>query len=504
MTSSHVPSLLAEAVALHQKGQLERAQALYRRVLEADPRQFDALHLSGVIARQQGDAELARDLIGQAIAIDPSQATAHCNLGAALQQLGQPQQALASYERALALKPDYALALSNRGNALRALGRLEDALASYERALALQPLYPEAWCNRAIALHDLGRARDAFESAERALAQRPDYADAWQARANALQALDQLDEALASYERAIALAGGSGELFCARGTALHRLGAFDAALASYQRAIELRPAHPLAWQYRANSLRALGRVEEAVASYTRALELGGDAGQIGFALAALGRGEAPATSPQAYVKALFDQYAGHFDAHLVDQLGYRTPQLIEAALARQHVNDADTVDLGCGTGLCAPFLRRMSRTLVGVDLSGRMLEQAAQRGLYDELVCADIAAYLEGRIAAFDLIVAADVFVYVGALEAIVRAASQALREGGLFCFSVEQGTDGLDYTLQASSRYAHAFDYLQRLARQNGFEAVGIEPHVLRQDSGADVQGALLVWRRLRDNSSA
>src|SRR3954468_14154029 len=109
MTESLAASLLQQAVALHQQGRLEPAQALYRQVLELHPRQFDALHLLGVIARQQGDAQGAIALISQAIDVDGAQAGAHCNLGVALLDAGRAEDALASHDTALARHPGYAM-----------------------------------------------------------------------------------------------------------------------------------------------------------------------------------------------------------------------------------------------------------------------------------------------------------------------------------------------------------------------------------------------------------
>jgi predicted TPR repeat methyltransferase len=493
-------SLLQEAVQLHQRGKLDAARALYRQVLEAAPRQFDALHLLGVVARQQGQAQQAVDLILQALEVEPAHAGAYCNLGAALQDLGRSQDALASYDRAVALDGHYALAYCNRGNALRKLGRLAEALASYERALAIRSPYPEASCNRAMLLNDLGQGAAALASAEQALAARPAYADAWCARGNALQGLGRCAEALESYDRALALQPASAEIHCARGTALKRLDEPEAALCSYGRAIELRPGYATAHQYRANVLRALGRREEAIAAYRRALELGGDAGQIGFALAALGAAEAPPASPPAYVKELFDQYAGHFERHLVEVLEYRTPALLGAALQRTLApSNADTLDLGCGTGLFGPWLRAMSRTLAGVDLSPRMLDKARERGLYDSLECADIVDYLAGGPAhAWDLVAAADVFVYFGDLAGVFAQVRRALRPGGGFCFSVEAWEEDaqLDYTLLASNRYAHSLDYLRRVAEATGFELVDLTRERLRNEKDGQVMGYLVVLR--------
>jgi predicted TPR repeat methyltransferase len=466
-------------------------------VLDLNPRQFDALHLLGVIERQRGAPARAVELIEEALRIDPLQARAHCNLGAALQDLGRTDAALASYEAALRLDPAYALAWDNRGNTLRRLGRLAEALDSYERALGINPALADAWCHRAIALHDLGRHADAVASAEQALAMRPAYADAFVALGHALQALDRHADSIDAYGRALALAP-QADTWCAHGAALKKSGDLAGALHSYERALALRPDYALAEHYRANTLRALGQRDAAVASYRRALDLGADAVEIRFALAALGEGEQPAAAPADYVKHLFDQYAGRFDRHLVDVLGYRTPALLDALL-RPHLAalpvDA-ALDLGCGTGLCAPFLRPLARHVTGVDLSQKMLDKAAELDLYDDLICADIVAWLAERPASCDLAVAADVLVYLGDLSPLFARVRRALHAGGLFALSCEALDDGRDHAILPSNRFAHALDYVTRTARAAAFDVVATERAVLRQDHGRDVAGHLVLLR--------
>jgi len=490
--------LLGQAVRLHQQGRFDQAQALYRRVLAINPRQFDALHLLGVVERQRGHAGRAVELIEEALRVDPQQARAHCNLGAALQDLGRTDDALASYEAALRLDPAYALAWDNRGNTLRRLGRLAEALDSYERALGIHPGLADAWCHRAIALHDLGRHADAVASAEQALAARPAYADAYVALGHALQALDHHADSIDAYDRALALAPQAGT-WCARGTALKTSGDLAGALHSYDKALALRPDYALAEQYRANTLRALGQRDAAVAAYRRALALGAAADEIRFALAALGEADQPDAAPVDYVKHLFDQYAGRFDRHLVDVLGYRTPALLDALL-RPHLAalplDA-ALDIGCGTGLCAPFLRPLARHVTGVDLSQRMLDKAAELDLYDALVCADVVAWLAERPASCDLAVAADVLVYIGDLAPLFARVRRALRAGGLFAFSCEAGGDDeRGFTLQPSNRFAHTLGYVQRTAQAAGFSVVATERAVLRQDHGRGIDGHLVLLR--------
>jgi predicted TPR repeat methyltransferase len=509
--SALTASLLQQAVELHQQGRLEPAQALYRQVLELDPRQFDALHLLGVIERQHGHATTAISLISQAIAVDDSQAGAHCNLGVALLDAGRAEEALASHERAIALKTGYALAWSNRGNALRKLGRLDEALLSYQRALEIQPQYAEAHCHRAIVLQDLGRYLDALGAAEDALHLKDRYADAWFARGNALHCLRLLPDAVESFDRAIHLRPQWAEAYSAQGSSLQRMGEFAAALDSYDQALKLRPDYALAHYYRGNALRSLERRDEAIAAYRAALAHGDNPETIAFALASLGVGETPATLPADYVRSLFDQYANHFDQHLTEVLGYQTPACLDGMLRRvAPAADLDTVDLGCGTGLCGPYLKAYSRRLDGVDLSQQMLDKAAERGDYDTLACADLAHFLDNKTGAYDLAVAADVFVYIGDLAPVFGSVQRALRPGGRFCFSVEAGDEAgiqtgiqggikADFTLRPSNRYAHTLAYLERLAAATGFQMLAAEPLAAREENGAPIAAHAIVLQKAR-----
>jgi predicted TPR repeat methyltransferase len=497
-TPVHDPdAALQLALVQHQRGELDKARQAYLAILEKAPGHADTLHLLGVVARQQGDSERATELIGRAIAIDPRQATMHCNLGAAWQDLGAPDKALDSYDAALALVPAYALAWSNRGNSLRQLGRSADACASYGRALALRANYPEALCNLAIALHDLGRDDEALAASDEALRLRPRYLDALCARANALHGLQRYAEAVDGFDAALAIDGRHAQAWCWRGIALQKSGRFADAAASYREAITLRPAFADAHQYLGNALRALDDRAGAVAAWREALALGGDADALGFAIASLDAGQAPATAPAGYVKALFDDYADRFDAHLVGELGYRTPDLIGTALAGLALPDGlATLDLGCGTGLCAPILRPRSRLLVGVDLSANMLDKARARGDYDVLDCAEIGAWLTGRETAFDLVVAADVLVYFGDLAPLMGQVSAVLHPDGWFVFSIEtQPGDG--FVLQASSRYAHAIAYVERVAQDAGLRVHAASAVVLRHDRGQPVHGHVMVLRK-------
>lgn len=200
------------------------------------------------------------------------------------------------------------------------------------------------------------------------------------------------------------------------------------------------------------------RSEEAIAAYRRALESGGDAGEIEFAL---GADTSPVVAPKQHVTNLFDKYAETFDQHLVSGLKYQTPALLFDAIARfAPPANIDVLDLDCGNGLFGPQLRPLAWTLTGIDLLSNMLKKAEQRQLYDHLICRDIAEFLDTQIDAFDLAVAADVFVYIGDLSRMFGGVRGALRDGGLFGFSVE-ATDEADFVLRTTLRYAHSVAYL-------------------------------------------
>jgi len=210
----------------------------------------------------------------------------------------------------------------------------------------------------------------------------------------------------------------------------------------------------------------------------------------------------PASAPRSYVQSLFDRYAADFDQHLVGQLAYRAPEELAAGLARlgrTHFRHA--LDLGCGTGLCGPGLARMALRVVGVDLSPTMLSRASTRGCYAELVQQDIAVHVERTPARHDLVVATDVFIYVGALERVFGGLARVMRPGALFGFSVERADErtlgDAGFELRRSLRYAHGEGYLRRLAAAHGMTVCRIDATTLRVEQGVPIEGLVVVLRR-------
>lgn len=272
-SSPDLTALLRTAAAHHQRGELNEAEALYTQVLARKPRNFDALHLYGVLMHQRGRPAEALKLIAKALKADAQAPAAHSNHGIVLAVLERYEEAVASYERAIALKPDYAEAHNNCGNALRSLRRSEQALESFAHALKLRPDYAEALNNRGNVLMDLGRLDEALASYAQALARRPDYVDAVVNRGQCLAKLDRKDEALATFDRALALNPRHATALKERGLLLRERARFAEALECYDRALLLTPDDAETHANRGLTLRELKRFNEAFAAYDRALAL---------------------------------------------------------------------------------------------------------------------------------------------------------------------------------------------------------------------------------------
>lgn len=279
---------LERAFAHHTAGRLEEAEAAYREILAADPRHFDALHLSGVLALQAGRPAEAAAAIAAALAVDPSSAQAHNSLGEAYRRLGRFDDAIAQFREATARAPDYADALFNLGNVLRRQGRLEEAVESFRRVLAVNPAMAEAQVRLGETLNVLGRTAEAIAAHEAAIALKPDYAPAHNSLGLALRDAGRLDDALAACQRAVAH---DPNLMLARfnvGNLLREKGFLEEAAAAYRAAIAIEPTgFAEAHNNLGNVLKELGRAEEALACYQQALALKPDLAETVFNAAQL-------------------------------------------------------------------------------------------------------------------------------------------------------------------------------------------------------------------------
>lgn len=306
--------------------------------------------------------------------------------------------------------------------------------------------------------------------------------------------LGRVEEALALLQEALAQEPGNAEALGHCAAAHAELGQPREALQRLERALAIEPGKAALWTLQGSVLKDLGRVDAAAVAFRQALAHGGDEELNRFYLAGVsGDAAPPKTAPQHYVEALFDGYADQFDSHLVEALNYQAPRILTERIAASGRRYAQALDLGCGTGLCGPYLRKMAGHVTGVDLSGKMLDRARALGLYGELQQDDVIAFLRRVPGPYELVVAADVFIYVGALDEVFAQLARLMPPRGTFAFTVEAADEG-DVELRPSLRYAHSEAYLRRLAQQNGFAVTAIERAPVREDQRQPIAG-LFVW---------
>jgi predicted TPR repeat methyltransferase len=287
------------------------------------------------------------------------------------------------------------------------------------------------------------------------------------------------------------------------GLALLAEGEPQAAAAAIRTALELAPKAPQLWYALGEAEATAGRKPSAARAFRRCLRLAPeDALGAGPQLALLGAAPLPDRLPPAHVEKLFDEYAPRFERALVDGLGYCAPARLRAALLAEAAASgaADlgrwrALDLGCGTGLAGAALKDLTGRLEGVDLSARMLAKARARGLYDELAQGDLLEALELRAGPYDLIVAADVLIYLGDLASLFARVARRLAPGGRFAFTLEKA-DAPGWHLQESRRYAHHPIAIAAWAAAADLEIAHWEEGAWRRDRSRPVPSLLHVLR--------
>jgi predicted TPR repeat methyltransferase len=225
--------------------------------------------------------------------------------------------------------------------------------------------------------------------------------------------------------------------------------------------------------------------------------------------------------PEEYIVSLYSSFASKFDNLLVNKLKYETPtklrKVVDQVVARYGQNrekDKDLLDipkdnikigadLGCGTGLSGLAFQDYVNELYGIDLSPQMIDKASARKCYKQLFVGDLENIFKVLdIQQYDLIIACDVFVYIGELRCIFESVYKKLcpKKKGLFAFSTECLEESLStnpYLLHKCARFSHKRSYIEMLAKEVGFNIELLEKSVIRQNQGKDVAGLLIVLSR-------
>ena len=458
---SNADEFFHRALDLHRQGEAESAISLYLQAISLCPEHVDACFYLALLHRAMGDLAEAALWFGRAHALLPGEAAIAYELGITRYSLGQQQMAIEHFHKVLALDDTHWQAAYNLGTAHLALGNISEAIKAYHRAAQQHPQDADIHFNLGLACKRAGR----------------------------------LEEAMQSYLCAMEIAPDDAEVHYNLALVYKELGCRDEAITSLEIAVALRPEYGAAHGNLGVLYLDQDRVDEAIVCYRKLMELDHNAASARHILAAL-TGETTAVAPSSYIAELFDSFSAHFEERLLVDLEYRTPWelkslLLSAPDTPSHF--ARLLDLGCGTGLVGQIFQEISGCRVGVDLSPKMVEAAATKKVYDELEVGEIVTFLEQNHEPFDLIVAADVLIYVGELDRIFATLSKGLARKGRILFSTEQ-MDGQGYLLRQSGRFAHSFSYIESVAARHGLRILRTQSANIRKEKGEWIAGDLYL----------
>jgi predicted TPR repeat methyltransferase len=487
---------------------LDDAVVHYSAALERnDHFDFAYRSLFTVLVRRKAFADAVL-LMRRAVAASPQSVEFAFNLANALEANGEPDKAIRHFTDVIARNPDVPQFHHNLANVYVKLARDDEAAGAFSKALSLDPDFIPARIGMGHAMLKRSAGDDAGFHFRRALEVDPANADATIGLAAALELSGKADEGTDRLQKAVAVAPADARLRHALGAHLLRRHDRDGGMDQVRRAVELDPEFADAFMTMGNAHLDKGDKDLALACFRRVLALQPESGAAH--LVAMLEGASPERAPSEYVAKLFDQYADRFDTHLVKVLSYSVPDQIVAMIREAVASDPQTwrvLDLGCGTGLIATALGPGVGHLVGVDLSGNMLAKARTLDVYDRLEQAELVAMMQAEPAqAYTLAIAADVLVYFGSIEALLREARRVLAPGGILAFSVEElaappsgattASPSPDFLLRDTGRYAHTWPYIERLAAECGFTVNAMKRIDVRVNLGKPVPGMLVVLR--------
>ncbi len=374
-------------------------------------------------------------------------------------------QAASLYQQILAVKPDCYEALNNLGLIMQSIGNIANAETMFRHAMRSNPNAPEAYNNLGNVANSCGRPDKALELYSKASTIKPDYYEAIFNRGTVHHQANEMSAAISDYKKALSINPDYQEACCNLGIALKQTGASAEALKYFERALLIDPENSLAKHLTASL-----------------------------------QGDNANTVPKEYVKGLFDGFASDFENILVDGLEYSIPSELRKMMEPYLKNldgAIDILDVGCGTGLIGECFRDVKHLLVGVDISENMISEAKKKNIYDSLCAADVVEFMRQDIRGYHVVIAADVFVYIGDLADIFASAKKIMVPKAYFVFSIEGLEDeGKDYLLRPTGRFAHSETYIKNLSIKYDLKVMYRSSVNIRKENNRWISGYCFILK--------
>jgi predicted TPR repeat methyltransferase len=481
-----------------QNGHPLEAAELYSKVLLEHPAHEASQHHLSVIYYELEKFNEAYELNNKLVALNPMNAGYWNNKGNTLIQLGLLDEALESFSTAMELMPHESQFLVNRSNVWVKLGEPQLAMDDLNAAIKIDENLAIAYANRANLFSLFENNVEALQDIATAISLDKTNADFYFNQGNIFLLNGGAVKAIEAYQKACSFDNNFIQAFINLAETLSNNGVNLEAIRVLEEAYENNPdSSQIALSLGECWLKA-GNVENATRIWNLALSKDTCNGELRYSLSSVNGASPPSRAPENYVKRLFNAYAPSFDNHLNNNLQYKIPNLIRDKLIQFDKKVFNRVlDLGCGTGLVGAALRDLYGDIDGVDLSVEMLKLCKAKGIYSDLFLDDLLNFLEHTSTSYDLVVAADVFIYTGSLDHIFHAVSDTLNRDGLFAFSIE-ACHADKFELQSTKRFAHSLSYIENLSQKMGFTIIEIKREVIRQEIPNNIMGFTILLQKI------
>lgn len=516
-----------QAITLAQVGQLDEAIDIFRQVVNIHPKHPIYLSSLANALRRKGELGQAVDYFQQALSYNPTLVSAHNNLALiyfktdALLAQHHFEQALksmpnhldANYNLGLLLlsknkhkaKHYFASAIQIKQDCVPALFQLAQIFHTekaflkarnyYEKILTLKPNDPDCLYKIGLICLEQDQFDEGLDFLHQAYASNTQLEDIEHNLACLYLHQKNYQKALEFWLKHIKSSKADLESYYNVGVCYLYLGRYDDATDYLFHVIQKQPDHYQALINLGATFLQKNHPQSACDYYERAQAIQ-PSPAVSYVLDALQQKKTSSTAPTDYIVDLFDNYAFRYDQHLCDVLDYQLPKRLSHIIPA-HLNLPEqscmTLDLGCGTGLCAQLLHGFSRSLIGIDLSPNMLDIAREKLYYDHLICADICLLQQAYDNQVDFILTADTLPYIGDLEPVFKVAQRYLKPGGYWVFSIEENFTS-DYVLTQSARFSHHPGYIESLSHRYHFSLFHQERTALRTQQNAYVDGLIYI----------
>lgn len=483
---------------LSRQNKLDEALNAYQTAIELNPQYPGAFNNLGNIYIKLNKPTEAIAAYQQAIKIDDLYPDAHFNLARIFMAQGKTTEAKTHAEKVLTITAKHAGALGLLGTLELGLENHSRAIKLLQKRIMLQPSNAEAYKALASAYLQAKDYKNTINTIHQALQLEPKLSEGHQIMATAYLMDENREKALMHFMQQIEQEPNVESLYNI-GVILSDQQRINDAISYFQRALQMDPNHLSSHLNIAALYLNKQKINDAIKHYSVVQQKDPNNREVEHILHALKQDEIPESAPAEYLQNLFNQYAPSYDKHLQTILDCQVPkQLYE--LVFNYANPEDhsmkILDLGCGTGLCGELFQPLAKEMIGVDVSPAMLEIAQQKNLYNELLPETIQEALP-KYHQLDLIIASDVFPYIGDLTETFKAANHALRTDGLFSFSIEKTLTDNSYQLQKNIRYAHNPKYIQQTAKACGFELIMENNSILRKQRDICVEGYIYLLKK-------